>query len=462
MVFFILITSQKQFGARIVGFKAGYISNMFTIGGVAAIPFMGPLTDTWGRRYGMFVGCLLAIMGTIIEGTSTELNQFLAGRFFLGFGATIQSGAAPTYVVEIAHPVYRGVITGLYNGFFHVGAILAGAVVRATVGFTTSQSWLIPTWVQMICPGIVCACALFIPESPRWLYSHGKREKAAAVITKYHGEDNPNSIYVLLQMEEFARELETQGADKRWWDYRGLFNTRSARYRVLGCTLLIGVFSQWSGNGVVHYYLPGLLSTVGITNAATVLDINIYIQVVDLAGSIAGAFLVDSLGRRPILIWMNVVFSIIWAILTALTGIYNKNGNAGAAQGSVGFVIIFGFFFAFGFTTLQGLYPVEVLSYEQRAKGEAFYSLVSNAATMVSLFGMPVALQNIGWKTYIIFIFWTAFQALVFYFVAVETKGRTLEEMNEIFEAKNPVKASLAKRAAAMDVEGNILSVKEI
>jgi len=109
---------QEEFGTSIVGIKAGYISALYQIGGVVALPFIGPATDTWGRRPGMFIGCFMVIIGTVIEGTSNirhSLPQFLAGRFFLGFGVSIAASAAPTYVVEMSHPAYRGVMTGMYN-----------------------------------------------------------------------------------------------------------------------------------------------------------------------------------------------------------------------------------------------------------------------------------------------------------------------------------------------------------
>lgn len=65
---------------------------MYQIGGVVALPFAGPACDQWGRRAGMFIGCAIVILGTIIQGTSSlsgSLGQFLAGRFFLGFGVNI-------------------------------------------------------------------------------------------------------------------------------------------------------------------------------------------------------------------------------------------------------------------------------------------------------------------------------------------------------------------------------------
>ncbi len=89
---------QREFGSGVVGIKAAYINAMYSIGGVVALPFVGPSTDKWGRRMGMFIGCALVIIGTILQGTSSgahSLGQFLAGRFILGFGVSIAHSAAP-------------------------------------------------------------------------------------------------------------------------------------------------------------------------------------------------------------------------------------------------------------------------------------------------------------------------------------------------------------------------------
>ena len=103
------------------GIWAGIVSSMYQIGGVVALPFVGPAVDTWGRRMGMFIGAVLIILGTIVQGTTSytaNLGQFMAGRFLLGFGVSIAASAGPIYVVEICHPAYRGVVTALYNTFW--------------------------------------------------------------------------------------------------------------------------------------------------------------------------------------------------------------------------------------------------------------------------------------------------------------------------------------------------------
>lgn len=81
---------------------------------------------------------------------------------------------------------------------------------------------------------------------------------------------------------------------------------------------------------------------------------------------------------------------------------------------------------------------------------------------MVSQFGFPVALQNIKWKTYIVFCVWCAIQATVIYFLVPETKNRTLEELDEIFHAPNPRKASVEKKKLELDANANVIGVVAI
>ncbi|KAK0249119.1 hypothetical protein LTR35_018418, partial [Friedmanniomyces endolithicus] len=93
---------------------------MYQIGGVSALPFVGPAIDTFGRRMGMLIGCVLIILGTVVTGTTihnASVHQFMGGRFLLGFGVSIVSAAGPIYVVESAHPAHRGVLTAYCNTF---------------------------------------------------------------------------------------------------------------------------------------------------------------------------------------------------------------------------------------------------------------------------------------------------------------------------------------------------------
>ncbi|KAI0010827.1 MFS sugar transporter-like protein [Xylariaceae sp. FL0662B] len=450
---------QQQFGVSISGAKTAFVSSMFFIGSISALPFVGPLSDTWGRRVGIAIGCVLIIMGTILQGTSSALPQYLAGRFFIGFGSSITNVPCPSYVVEFAHPVYRGVITGLYNCCYYIGSLLAAAALRGCVHYGDNRSWLIPTWIQMVFPAVLLPACFLFPESPRWLFVHGKTDKCREVLVRYHGNDNPDSLYVQLELREFEEELELDGADKRWWDYRVLFNSRPAVYRAILCAAAVSAFSQLTGQNGVTYFLPAMLSTTGVTDETTVLNINLGIAITSGAAAATGASLMDRFGRRRMLISCCVAIALMWAGMLGGTGAYYENNNVTAAKASIVFVFLIGIVFSFAYTPLQALYPVECLSYEQRAKGMAFQNLAGGAASMVNQFAFPIALKDITWKTYFIYLAICAAEAVYYYFIMVETKGYTLEELTEIFKARNPRLASLMKKE---EVEQAVAQVQEI
>ena len=291
---------RETFGAGLVGSKASLITGMYTIGGVTALPFVGPCLDNFGRRFGMFVGCFAVIVGTILGGTAHEIGQLLASRFFLGWGYSIAASAAPAYVVEISHPAYRDILTALYNCQYFVGAITAAGACRASLSYQSSLAWRIPIWCQLISSVFVVLFVWFLPESPRWLYSHGRKEEAWEVITKFHGDGDRNNAFVKLQIREYEEAISMSGSDKRFWDYSELFNTHNSRWRVL-CMFIPSVFGQWSTGGITGYYIGGLLQTAGITNPKRVLSINLGQTVLSAAGAYIGATYASKWRRRPMM-----------------------------------------------------------------------------------------------------------------------------------------------------------------
>jgi MFS family permease len=88
---------------------------MYNIGSIPAVFLTGPVNDMWGRRAGMFTGAIIIIIGTCVQAPSVNSGMFLAGRFILGFGVSFCCVSAPCYVSEMAHPSWRGTLTGLYN-----------------------------------------------------------------------------------------------------------------------------------------------------------------------------------------------------------------------------------------------------------------------------------------------------------------------------------------------------------
>jgi hypothetical protein len=113
-------------------------------------------------------------------------------------------------------------------------------------------------------------------------------------------------------------------------------------------------------------------------------------------------------------------------------GTAKQGTNTSASQASLAMIFIFGSVYSIGITPLQALYPVEVLSFEMRAKGMAFSSLATNVSGLLNQFAWPVAMQNIGWITYVIFTVQDAVQAFIIWMYIPETKGRTVSLLSPI------------------------------
>lgn len=123
----------------------------------------------------------------------------------------------------------------------------------------------------------------------------------------------------------------------------------------------------------------------------------------------------------------------IWIAATVAVSQQTKTGSDTASNAFIAFIFLFNAVFAFGITPLQALYPVEVLSFEMRAKGMAFSNLSLTTAMLINQFAYPIALKNIEWKLYIVFIIWCPIQAFVVWMFIPETKHRTLEVSNKCF-----------------------------
>ncbi|KAK9480266.1 putative lactose permease [Lipomyces japonicus] len=438
---------QDFFGMTSAGSSTGLTFAIYNIGSVPASFIAGPVNDRFGRRWGMFTGSSIIIIGTCIMAPSVNRAMFLVGRFLLGFGVNFCGISAPCYATEMAHPQWRGPLTSLYNTCWWLGSILASWVAYGCANIDGPMAFRIPLWCQLISSVIVVLFVWFIPESPRWLIARDRTADAHAVLTKYHGEGNPSHPIVLLELAEMSAEAEASHNDLKWWDYRPLFRTRSARVRSR-CAMLMAVFGQLSGNSLSSYYLPVMMETSGITNEKTKLLLNGIFPVISWIASVVGSLFTDRVGRRPMLIYTGICFSICFAIIMATTKYGVELKNKSLTNTSIVFVYIFGTIFSFGWTPLQAMYITETLRTDMRAKGNGLAQFLSQVAQVVIQYGSGPAFQNISYYYYLVFVFWDLVEVASIYFFFVETNDRTLEELEEVFQSEHPVKKSLEKRSA--------------
>ncbi|KAJ7250892.1 general substrate transporter [Mycena haematopus] len=430
---------QAYFGLSGSDSKTGIVFGIFTVCSLIEI-HSGAIPASWvpdrfGRRFGMFTGNALLIIGAIITAMADSKPKFLGGRFLTGFGAAIGGASAKSYLAEITPPQSRGAYLGFLNSFYYVGQMTATGMMVSTGNYSTNWSWRLPLFVQVVPAALNVLFIFLCPESPRWLYTRGKKEHAAQILARFHSSNgDPSSPLVALEMEEIEEKVSLEGADKRWWDFRPLFRTRGDRWRTF-MVIIIGFFGQLSGNGLITYFLPILLKNAGITSQHKQLVLNFVNSVTSYMGALFGSYMVDRTGRRINLLVGTGSLVVILAIVSALL---SKTSTDARANAGISFIYLFMVVFSFGYTAMQAVYPAEVLSYEARTKGLAFLGICSQTATLITTFGMPSAIAALQWKIYLVYMVWDIFEWIVIYFFVVETKGLTLEEITEVFEQKNP------------------------
>ncbi|KAF2757649.1 general substrate transporter [Pseudovirgaria hyperparasitica] len=444
----------------------GLVFAIFNIGQMTGALFVW-LADWQGRRLPIFIGCLGVCVGTIITSVAPTLPAFIGGRFLLSFFSTFATTAAPLYLIEIAPPQYRGTVAGMYNTLYYLGSIIATCTVYgANINLSNSGNlnWRLPLWLQMLCPGIVCLGIWFCPESPRWLVAKDRAEEARALLTELHANGDASHPLVALEMHEMTENMQSEEmlTWRTFFDLRVLIKSPSRRYRLMLC-IAFSWFGQFSGNNVVSYYLPTLVRSVGITNTNTQLLLNIIYAITGWIPAMIGARLHDVVGRRKMLLGVTMGMAVALAIAAGTAAGYEKDPtNKAASSASIAFIYIFGAVFALAFTSMQPIYPGEVLSNEMRAKGMGVFQITAGCAGFVNTFAAPIALKNIRYWFYIFFVFWDVFEFAFIYFFFVETKDRTLEELDEIFEAPNPRKASTQKttlRRRVVELEDGAVEV---
>lgn len=423
----------------------GLIVSIYYIGQVVGA-FFCSVMDWKGRKFAILLGCTGVCIGTVITAVAKDINTLIGGRFFLSFSATLAYAAGPTYCVEIAPSHLRGTVAGLYNTLWYVGSLVAAFTAYGCsihLGGTT-KAFRVPLWCQMVFPAIVILFGWMIPESPRWLVGVQRIEEAKKILAKYHCNGDENDPLVALELAEMVDSFKNVKLSDpiRILDMRQLVTKRSDRYR-LGLVIAMAWFGQFSGNNVASYYLPTMLTKVGMTSASTNVLMNGIFAIVCWIASILGSLAHDKVGRRRMFMFSLLGSSLMLSGLAICTARYDIKPSHATSTGTLVFIYLFGAIFAFGFTPMQPIYPSEVSSNILRSRNMIILNVTAGIASFVNQFSAPKAMANIGYWYYVFYAFWDIFELIIVYFFFVETRHKSLEELEEIFNAANPRKASV-------------------
>ncbi|KAL1867652.1 Plasma membrane low glucose sensor [Diaporthe australafricana] len=417
-----------------------------TFFGALTSPF---LADSIGRRLSLIASTLVFTLGVIFQTAAVALPLFLAGRFFAGFGVGLISALIPLYQSETAPKWIRGAIVGAYQWAITIGLLLAAVVDNATANRADTGSYRIPIAVQFAWAIILIGGMLILPESPRFLIKQGKGEKAAQALgyLRRLPADHPAITSELAEVRanhEYELSLGKAG-------YLDCFRGDMIKRQFTGMALQ--GLQQLTGINFIFYYGTQYFKNSGISDAFV---IQIITSVINVFSTLPGLYAVDKFGRRPLLFWGAIGMAgsqFLVAMLGTLTTSQDSAGaiivhNVAAQKAGIAFVCLYIFFFASTWGPLAWVVTGEIFPLKHRARSLSITTATNWLLNWAIAFMTPYLVNygpgyaNLQSKIFFIW-FGCCFICIAFvYFFIYETKGLSLEEVDELYSEMKGLSAA--------------------
>ncbi|KAJ5561706.1 hypothetical protein N7535_003832 [Penicillium sp. DV-2018c] len=389
-----------------------------------------------GRRRTIFCGCVIMATGAILQCTSYRLPHFIVGRIVTGIGNGMNTSTVPTWQSESSKAHDRGKMV-MIEGMLITGGITLSYWINYGFSFIPDKevAWRFPLAFQIIFAVVIFCSILNLPESPRWLVMQGRNDEALEILECLNekSRDDPYIKNELLAIQETVKEMN-KGS------YRSLFKMSEYReFHRVALAYVNQMFQQISGINLITYYAPSLYAEIGLGSGNLPKLLAACNGTEYLMAAFIPIFIIEKVGRRPLMLFGAAGMSISMAVLAGsnyrLTNLGDK--QAGIAQAV--FLFVFNTFFAIGWLGMTWLYPAEIVPLRIRAPTNALATSANWIFNFMVVMITPVAFENIGYKTYVIFAVINAFMFPCVYFFFPETRYRSLEEMDAIFKKSTNV-----------------------
>ncbi|CAI7578231.1 hypothetical protein N7533_000415 [Penicillium manginii] len=413
----------------------GTVIALYTVGGIFGALSCVYLGDLLGRRKVIFFTNFITIIGAVLMASAFQFAHFIVARLILGLGIGGYVATVPVWQSEISPAHKRGsnvVTDGIFVG--------AGVTLALWIDFglffveDSSVSWRFPFAFQIVLSTMAMVSIVFLPESPRWLLKVGRRDEARQVLAALMDldEDAP-------AVEESINSIETALLVCGSSSWKDMFT--NGKQRLFHRTYLAAtgqMFQQMCGVNLITYYATTIFQQYLSMDPVRARILAAAMGLMQPFGGYLAYFTIDRLGRRPLMLYSAGAMSVCMALLAGCTSDGAKN-NTGALVVAVIALYCFQFIFTVGYSGLTFLYAAEMAPLQIRAT----VSAVATATVWVFNFLLaevtPVGFATIGSRYYIVFAVFNAAIVPSVYFFFPETKGRSLEEIDEIFAQSNSI-----------------------
>ncbi|PRP79259.1 hypothetical protein PROFUN_14242 [Planoprotostelium fungivorum] len=432
----------------------GWITFTFLIGAAAGACIVSYPSNAVGRKMTIMLGGFLFMIGVTMETIAGNIATLYAGRIIAGLGVGFMSATVPVYISETAETTVRGRLIAIYQFMITIGIFIATCVNSLIiVYYTDSQGdseWRLAFGLQFIPCTLMMVALIFLPFSPRWLIYMGRSAEGLSVIAKLRSRPEESEA-VQNEFKEIVRSVdeEREIGEGTW---KQLFLSKEVRYRnFLGITLQF--FQQWTGINVILYFGSDLYAKLGFSRTMSVIGFPLINSAVNMVSTLPGMWLVERQGRK----WLMVVGGAGMAVSLILVTVFGQIGSdrgtlASLGVGAIFFIELFTFFFAATWGPVPWVYQSEIFPLRHRAKGTSTATVSNWVWNAVVSKVAPLILAKINYYTYIIFGGFCVAMAIFTAIATPETKGLTLEQIEEVFNGEGRKKSEMGEIVQATDI----------
>ncbi|KAG8368263.1 hypothetical protein BUALT_Bualt15G0027100 [Buddleja alternifolia] len=429
---------------KITDVQKEVVMGIFSLYSLIGSALAGRISDRFGRRLTIVFAGAIFFVGALLMGLATNYAFLMIGRFVAGIGVGYALMIAPVYTAEVAPTSCRGFLLSFPEVFINIGILLGYVSNLAFSKLPTNLGWRFMLGVGTIPSLFLATVIIFMPESPRWLVMQGRLAEAKRVLDKT-SESLDESKLRLIDIKEAAGIPENcdddvvsvpkQNRGDGVWRELLLHPTPAVRHIIL-CGVGVHFFQQASGIDSVVLYSPEIFQRAGIQNDTHKLLATMAVGFVKLCFTLVSTFLLDKIGRRPLLLTSAAGCAFcLTGLAIGLTYIGNSDERlVWAVALCMASILCYVSVFALGMGPITWVYSSEIFPLKLRAQGCAM-GIASNRVTSSVISMTFISLSNaitIG-GAFFLYAGVAAIAWVFFYTLYPETQGKTLEEMETYF-----------------------------
>ncbi|KAJ6049435.1 hypothetical protein N7444_006151 [Penicillium canescens] len=400
-----------------------------TIGGMIGSLLCGPISPYAGRKMSLTIACVISSGSIFLQFFAFTRGVLLAGKLLNGISLGMFLVTACAYCSEACPVVLRGITIAMVNLFVVIGQLLGNCLIKAFGARTDNFAYRIPFAFQWLFPAVLLCGVWFCPESPYWYVQRGRHAEAKRSLERFQTSGSVD--HWLVEIQETVRMEEESAKSAGYLDcFRGTDLRRTM------IVIAVWTINSFSGVNFVLSYSTYFFQIAGLPTSRS-FDMGVGVTAVGVVGNICSWFVINTIGRRVLYPGM-VILTIIVFIIGILDIVPNYNSSI--AWGQCVLIIIWNFFYDLTLGPLGYVICGEMSSTRLRSYGVSIGFFTQNFWTLIMTITVPYMINpdegDLRGKTGFIFFAFSVIASIWTYFCLPETKGRTFEELDHMFEQK--------------------------